>query len=87
MQVVNRDLSIAVLRQFIKLRKAELAEGKLKLKCNKKGAPKNTVEAAKRETAEPGKVQILEALAASGLRAIRYALEVPTLKQYQHIII
>ena len=75
-QVVNRDLSIAILRQFIKARKAELADGKLKLKSNKRGAPRNTAEAATRDAADGGKVQILEGLAASGLRAIRYALEV-----------
>ena len=75
-QVVNRDLSIAILRQFIKLRKAELAEGKLKLKSHRKGAPRPSGNGAAEAPTDPSKVRILEGLAASGLRAIRYALEV-----------
>ena len=72
-QVINRDLSVAALRYFVALRQRELAEGKLKLRRqhHKAGAP---VPAAGQKGAR-NQVRVLEGLAASGLRAIRYALE------------
>ena len=63
---------MAALRYFVALRERELAEGKLKLKRqHKAGAP---VPAAGQKAGRG--VRVLEGLAASGLRAIRYALEV-----------
>ena len=62
---MNRDLSIAILRQFIKLRKAELAEGKLKLKPQRKGAPRPTENGTDVPVTDHSKVRILEGLAAS----------------------
>lgn len=70
-QVINRDLSVAALRYFVALRQRELAEGKLKLKRqHRAGAPVPAAGKGGRN-----QVRVLEGLAASGLRAIRYALE------------
>ena len=64
---------MAALRYFVALRQRELAEGKLKLRRqhNKAGAP---VPGPGQKGAR-NQVRVLEGLAASGLRAIRYALE------------
>ena len=131
-QVINRDMSIAVLKYFIQQRQEELASGKLKLRRRAKGgvptapaggegtsaaadaaaggtgatglgvpeeaaagvgAVSDSTAAAAGETGageaaaaaaaaaaeeQPGSsgVRILEGLAASGLRAIRYAIEI-----------
>jgi tRNA (guanine26-N2/guanine27-N2)-dimethyltransferase len=106
-QVINRDLSIAVLRYFVRQRAGEVASGKLKrprrlLASGKAVAavpaaaaspaqPQPSAAAAERPAPTPksddepstsgakepwdGKIRILEGLAASGLRSIRYALE------------
>jgi len=78
LQVVNRDLSVACLNQFVKMRREELASGKLKPKASKNQGPRclDPVIAAERRASDPEQIRILEGLAASGLRAIRYALEV-----------
>ena len=78
MQVVNRDLSVAVLKQFSKMRREELQSGKLKIRPVKQKGPKapGTMLNAEEEKKSPEDIRILEGLAASGLRAIRYALEV-----------
>lgn len=78
MQVVNRDLSVAVLKQFSKMRREEIQSRKLKIRpVKQKGlklpASDPSVEEDKKN---PEDIRILEGLAASGLRAIRYALEV-----------
>lgn len=65
-QVINRDLSIAVLRYFSELRSTE--------------KPKPSRAAVRAGTAPKqarAGISILEGLAASGLRAIRYAQEIP----------
>lgn len=84
-QVVNRDLSIAVIKTFIKKRNEELKnkEKHMRLrvgwakqyakKAGKKPVPKGE---ANGDPQAPG-LHILEAMAASGLRAMRYALEIP----------
>ncbi|XP_077490410.1 tRNA methyltransferase 1 [Amblyomma americanum] len=59
-QEFNRDVSIAVIQEFIAVRREEVA------------AEKN----AQSTNPQAYKVSILEALAASGLRSIRYALEI-----------
>lgn len=71
-QEFNRDLSIAVLRTFIK--EYEKTPPKPKKVSWKKanGAEEPVVE-------EAAGISILEALSATGLRSIRYALEVPGL--------
>ena len=71
-QVTNRDLSVAVLRHFVEVRSRELAQGKQKPKRHQKaGAP---VPVPGQQSGKG--VRVLEGLAASGLRAVRYALEV-----------
>ncbi|XP_008681552.1 probable tRNA (guanine(26)-N(2))-dimethyltransferase 2-like isoform X3 [Zea mays] len=66
-QVNNRDISIAVLRSFILKRHEEYAAR------SRKAGPGDTTLSAQAKYKEP---KVLEALAASGLRAIRYAVEV-----------
>ncbi|QDZ20129.1 N2,N2-dimethylguanosine tRNA methyltransferase [Chloropicon primus] len=83
-QVVNRDISIAVIKTFAKKRQEELennakhmrtraAKGKGR-KGKGKGRKSDGVKVA------PG-LDILEAMAASGLRALRYALEIPEINK------
>ena len=70
-QVVNRDLSIAVLTYFESRRreegKAKARGGKMDAKGPAHGKGRNTKKG----------LHILEGLSASGLRSIRYALEIP----------
>lgn len=90
-QVTNRDLSILVIKHFIAKRQEEIANGTLKPSRKLKGkrdkaaaAPVsgkdagNPAEAAAPSTTGTGNgngVTVLEGLSATGLRAIRYALE------------
>ncbi|CAG9463613.1 unnamed protein product [Pedinophyceae sp. YPF-701] len=96
---VNRDMSIAVLREFIKMRDEEIRSGALKRWKRKPlhkaqpgaGAGAEGGSAAAKDVANdaeelplqfkaPGEpntdVRIFEGLAATGLRSLRYALEV-----------
>ncbi|KAK3136242.1 hypothetical protein QOZ80_5BG0430260 [Eleusine coracana subsp. coracana] len=66
-QVNNRDISIAVLRSFVSKRREEYAT-----RLTKGGRKDNALTERTKYKAP----RVLEALAASGLRAIRYALEV-----------
>ncbi|VDK74624.1 unnamed protein product [Litomosoides sigmodontis] len=74
-QQFNRDLTILVLQQFVDDRKKELEEKK----CN--GQTDNAEPPVKRSrkhgVRDDSEVRILDALSASGLRAIRFAKEVP----------
>ena len=72
---------MACLKQFVKIRREEVASGKLKPRAPKNGAPRclDSAIAAERRASDPQQINILEGLAASGLRAIRYALEVTLL--------
>merc|ERR1719217_908393 len=74
-QVFNRDLSIVVLSVFAKIREADLWEKfeKRKKRCER-GADTKGREPKSLVTPERG-LHILEALAATGLRSIRYAKE------------
>ena len=63
MQEFNRDLSICVLNTFFEILKEEGGQPEKRRKKDK-------------EKEKPDKVRILEALAATGLRSIRYAKEV-----------
>ena len=82
-QVFNRDLSVAVIKLFSKIYKQEKEQ---------KSANKNKSTKSKQEDGgsadssnQPDEshkdinITVLEALSASGLRAIRYALEIPCL--------
>lgn len=71
-QVVNRDLSVSVLRYYVAKRADEIATGKLKNKTRGIGSIRPPPDADK--PAEGA--YVLEGLAASGLRAIRYVTEV-----------
>eukprot|EP00736_Rhodelphis_marinus_P005393 Rmarinus@m.9594 len=90
-QVVNRDLTILVLREFATLREEE-ARCAFEKRVNKL---RETVESLKAKGVEPSKnlplsnlnvkfhfegISILDGLSATGLRAIRYAKEVPGVK-------
>ncbi|KAG2433178.1 hypothetical protein HYH02_012720 [Chlamydomonas schloesseri] len=66
-QVTNRDLSVAALRLYCKKREAEIASGVLKR--GKRGGGGGGDKGPR----------LLEGLAATGLRSIRYANEVPEL--------
>lgn len=73
-QVVNRDISIAVLRYFVKQRQLEEQNGTAaKSRTRVKGA---VMANAATDADKVDGIKILEGLAASGLRSIRYALEV-----------
>ncbi|KAL6773730.1 hypothetical protein ACKKBG_A22240 [Auxenochlorella protothecoides x Auxenochlorella symbiontica] len=76
-QVINRDLSIAVLRYFAALRATEPAPTGRAAHRARRASPTNAAEVSTPPT-RPG-LTVLEGLAASGLRAIRYAQEVPGL--------
>ncbi|CAL5223126.1 g5591 [Coccomyxa viridis] len=87
-QVINRDLSVAVLRYFVKQRREEIENGTLKAPRQKR-TPAEAIQLKEAGGAE-GPVQrpkldenirILEGLAASGLRSIRYALEIEGVKR------
>lgn len=85
LQVINRDLSIAVLKYFIERRKEEIASGKLKPHrtwSRQQGGPAYVPETAKTGSGAASQrdagdgIRVLEGLAATGLRSIRYACEV-----------
>ena len=71
-QVVNRDLSIAVLNYFAQQRRLEADSAK---KRPSRGGVKSTNTAPASFSNRNG-IHVLEGLAASGLRAIRYAKEI-----------
>lgn len=71
-QEFNRDLSIAVLRTFIKEYQKIPQKPKKASWKKANGVEEPVVE-------EAAGISILEALSATGLRSIRYALEVPGL--------
>lgn len=88
-QTFNRDISVAVIRSFSK----SFREEKLSLKSDKKNKKQKLDENENVETTDKFSsefinklpwiktkencISVLEALAATGLRAIRYALEIP----------
>jgi len=87
-QVFNRDLSVAVIKLFAKQfqqeKEQKVAEKHKKQPANKTITSKEALlnESKKDEsenTKSEKKLNVLEALSASGLRAIRYALEIPAL--------
>ncbi|XP_066930954.1 tRNA (guanine(26)-N(2))-dimethyltransferase-like [Clytia hemisphaerica] len=73
-QVFNRDLSVAVIKLFAKEFKKEKEKKKKSQRKNDNDKPDNV------NPVEPSiKISVLEALSASGLRAIRYSLEIADL--------
>lgn len=74
-QVFNRDLSVLVLSVFAKTRAAELEE---KYKKREQRAQETGKPA--RDAPPPG-LKILEALAATGIRSIRYVKELEAIRQ------
>uniref|UniRef100_A0A0R3RWW4 tRNA (guanine(26)-N(2))-dimethyltransferase n=1 Tax=Elaeophora elaphi TaxID=1147741 RepID=A0A0R3RWW4_9BILA len=71
-QQFNRDLTILVLQQFMEDRRKELEEKK----CNEESDSTEPPAKRSRKLGD-SEVRILDALSASGLRAIRFAKEVP----------
>lgn len=78
-QEFNRDMSISVLSTFSRIFQREKAE--TRRKKSKKGDPvAEEVQIISGEKCEEG-LRILEALSATGLRSVRYANEVPGVKE------
>ena len=74
LQVINRDLSVAVLQHLATHHQAELKAGRLKRLHSKKGVPPRPAGSSRLSPVDG--ISVLEGLAATGLRSIRYALEV-----------
>ncbi|CAM9119035.1 unnamed protein product, partial [Discosporangium mesarthrocarpum] len=90
-QVFNRDLSIHVIKLFVEKRLEERAEKALKreFKVKSMEVPTAEREALKgvdwaeraEQTASTDGIRILDALAATALRSVRYLKEIPGIKQ------
>ncbi|XP_029727371.2 tRNA (guanine(26)-N(2))-dimethyltransferase [Aedes albopictus] len=78
-QEFNRDLSISVLSTFSRIYQREKAEARRK-KAKEGDPPVEEVKLVAGEKCENG-LRILEALSATGLRSVRYANEVPGVKE------
>jgi len=74
-QVLNRDLSIQVISHFAKVRTSEI-EAKYNKKLGKTSSEVNASSNSFLELKRKG-INILDALAASGLRSVRYLKEIP----------
>uniref|UniRef100_A0A915PJJ8 tRNA (guanine(26)-N(2))-dimethyltransferase n=1 Tax=Setaria digitata TaxID=48799 RepID=A0A915PJJ8_9BILA len=72
-QQFNRDLTILVLQQFVEDRRKELEEKKY----NGQNEEPPVKRSRKLGTRDDPEIRILDALSATGLRAIRFAKEVP----------
>ncbi|RHY33853.1 hypothetical protein DYB32_001366 [Aphanomyces invadans] len=79
-QVLNRDLSIAVINQFAHERAKEAILKQRKREKNEDVPTEDEVQAYVRENADTKGLKIFEALAASGLRSIRYLQEIEGVK-------
>ena len=87
-QVLNRDMSIQVISQFAATRAKELQAKRLK-KLERQAAAGGVPEAGLGATeagagAGADGIRILDALAATGLRSVRYLKEIP---HVQHVTI
>ena len=93
-QIPNRDLSVLALRRFVEIRQEEVLVKRAKQAANaaarQKAEPTGTASAAEPAAGAPGApaaaadapppgLRVLDALSASGLRAMRYMKEVPGL--------
>ena len=94
-QILNRDLSICAVRLFDRTRRASVSQKIARrhtynrgvLEAEQAGAPKPDPLPPVDETSDykmPG-MRILEALAASGLRSIRYFKEIPVCRPGVHV--
>ncbi|KAI9905589.1 hypothetical protein PsorP6_014229 [Peronosclerospora sorghi] len=89
-QALNRDLSIAIISEFVRCRAREALAKKSRTNEAKASDAKDIVEPQTytdeeidtyvTETAETSGIRIFEALAASGLRSIRYFQQIPGVK-------
>ncbi|KAG7399017.1 tRNA methyltransferase 1 [Phytophthora boehmeriae] len=88
-QVLNRDLSIAMISEFARTRAREKLTKDARKAANAAGqgasfVPKDyaddEIEKHLKETAEDSGIKIFEALSASGLRSIRYFQQIPGVK-------
>lgn len=90
-QVLNRDLSIAVISYFAKRREAERAARAEKKKAKRAEEAEKNGDAIAKPFVEPRKgIRIFEALSATGLRSIRYIQEVSRLigaRALHHIMV
>lgn len=78
-QEFNRDLSICVLATFSRVWQRERAEARRK-KAKDGPAEDEVVELVAGQRCDQG-LRILEALSATGLRSVRYANEIPGVKE------
>ncbi|KAL1521571.1 hypothetical protein AB1Y20_021230 [Prymnesium parvum] len=82
-QIPNRDLSVLVLHEFAQIWKqeqmAKAAKAKARGACREGSEPAEASAPDAEEAAPP--LRVLDAMTASGLRAIRYSLEVPQVTQ------
>jgi tRNA (guanine26-N2/guanine27-N2)-dimethyltransferase len=76
-QQFNRDLSIMAIKSYIELRNEKWMEKQQKREEAKAQKADNEPQSKKRKITGPPKINILEALSATGLRAIRYGHEIP----------
>ncbi|VDK63633.1 unnamed protein product, partial [Cylicostephanus goldi] len=72
-QEFNRDLTVSVLRQFVRLRKESHSNG---AREDGEGEPNAKKMKLKDASSQNGPIRILDALSASGLRALRFSQEV-----------
>lgn len=79
-QVINRDMSMSVLKYFIAQREKEIESGEARKRFNKAQNAGAAAPGAKPPRAGEG-VRVLEGLAASGLRAMRYATELEGVRE------
>ncbi|KAL4430759.1 hypothetical protein ABPG75_006015 [Micractinium tetrahymenae] len=79
-QVINRDMSLSVLKYFIAQREKEIESGEARKRFSKAQNAGATAPGARPPKAAEG-VRVLEGLAASGLRAMRYATEVEGVRE------
>ena len=96
-QVFNRDISVLMLGLFAQWRYVEKAEVKARKEANRAGGDGKAAAAAERKRlyalsaaeldelvkadAATGGIRVLDALAATALRSVRYAKEVPGCKE------
>lgn len=81
-QEFNRDISISVISTYSKLFEDEIKKERIKRKNYRLKAEVNAEPVVESEEENNGGfLRILEALSASGLRSVRYAKEIPGVKE------
>ncbi|XP_022239514.1 tRNA (guanine(26)-N(2))-dimethyltransferase-like isoform X3 [Limulus polyphemus] len=79
-QEFNRDMSVAVIKTYVKAC-SQSTGTKCGIVENQSEQELDSVHTAANKKVFQGEIRVLEALAASGLRSVRYAMEVPNLTQ------